>query len=309
MSEESVQNNDPAPAEEAPQPIDPLDLGWRYALRWRPLMWQAAGCAAVLLAIALTMCVVINLGPKPPSGWAELLDYSQSGPTVAQILVGALAKVFLSILCMLTSATVMAVAAAEGSGDTEFRVFPFLRRSIAPTAVVGGGCMILLLGVSVVCHFIPSLLATTDNALGKVIFALAMLPMYFVAFLQVAVALVALFVFTPMLADGPMTISQALKRFLDAIIGCRSHDICLRVRAFVNALLLAVPIIVVLSMCDAIVFGTALIVRVPVFDLFHHDFVGLLMLLSTIAITALASAAPMSYFNTVCLLVHRSARD
>jgi len=270
---------------------EPLELAWRVALRWRTLGCQFAGTFLVLtvLVFAYSLSLLICC-------------------PVAHAVIMCAALTIALIVSIETGAAVMARAWAEFTGDSEFRVLPFLARTIVPSSVVGCLCGLVVVILSIFPHCVLILLTST-GALGRVIFGLALVPMFIVAFLELLLVLAARFIFPPMLVESSPGAAGAIQCLIDSVVGCKPRDIAARVRAFVTALLVALPILIAAGLCVQYIYGLAAMVedaRLPLFVC--NSFAGWVTGFSALIIGSALAAAPLAYLNTACLMVHRATQ-
>ena len=274
--------------EATPRLSEPLEQAWRVAMRWPTLICQFAGVLAVLL--------VIGAGSEAAS-WFDSAACKAAIHTATALLVW--------LLSIEAVALVMARAWAELTGNREFRTGHFIAGSILPVAVVGLLCALAIVIISILPHCVM-LLLTRTSALGKIIFALALVPLVIVALAELLLALAVLFIFPPMLVDSRLGAGTAVQAFIDAAIGCRYRDIGVRLRGFVTAVLIAIPILVAAALCGGyftVLAGMTSPDLLPAGWLYVR-----LMSLSGMVIVSGLLAPPLSYLCSACLMVHKATQ-
>jgi len=301
MSEENVSNaeaqdNMQAEERQADVATDPLEDAWRLSTCCRTLAFQAATCFVVMLILlgGLGLCRAIDSRP-----WS--------------LIVLAVTLFLAFIAAILSSVTVMTVASQEAAGEKSC-VCAAVMRALLPATVVALFCSVLIVMLSMVCHVVPALLITLkgDAAwVGQLIFALAVVPMFFIALVELILVVAAVYIFTPALVEEKMSPLRAVSVYIDTLLACHCRDLCQRVRAFVMSALIALPILAAMTICCYVIRGIVCGVGASVASLFvsSNGLVVVVMWISTLAVVALATALPKAYLNSACLLIHRSARD
>jgi hypothetical protein len=276
----------------AVQQDEPLELAWRHALRWRPLTVQFIGTLVAFAVAALGFGVA-----------------SMFASGTGQVLSAAAGLIVAFLVTFATNTAVMAIVSAQDAADESFLVGSFVVGVLDPVLVVGGVCAAGVVLVSIFFQCVPILLGSTDKVLGHVIFALANVPMYMLALIELMLVLASLFVFPPLLVDAAPHGAAALQRFLDSIVACRLADVVLRLKAFVRAALIALPILTALAICQVYISLMSYEAGVNPCALASSNLlVGFLLVMSWVTILAAALSLPLAYLNAACLMVHRSAQ-